>query len=330
MKKFRNMLAMALVVVLVLTAGCSKSYDNDDAAITTTLIGGNPSGVWFALSTAIAESLGRSYEGSVMHATPGNNYSNLFRINENETEFALTHSTLAYEASKGLGSFEEKLDNVGSIACFYPSIAHLALAKDIGVTTFDEIIENKIPIRISIGSSGGTGESGFEKLVSLYGITLEDMESWGCKLYRAGNSDSEELFADGQIDGMWKVTSVPTPTLTQAATNVDMVMITFRDDIVDSMESEFGYTKMTISKDAYNFMTEDYSAFTEYTILAASLDTSEEAAYKVTKSICENLEYICSVHSSLEGSTLESLVMNLGVPLHPGAEKYYREAGLID
>jgi len=51
---------------------------------------------------------------------------------------------------------------------------------------------------------------------------------------------------------------------------------------------------------------------------------------KVTKAICENLDYISSVHSSLEGISLESLIVDMGMPLHPGAEKYYREIGLID
>jgi len=330
MKNFKGIIVIIITVSLVLLCGCSTDRENDGPTITTTLLGGSPSGVWFALSTAISESLSQSYEGSIVHSSPGNNYSNLFRTNDFETEFALANSTLAFESFYGKGSFESKLENLRSIACFYESVAHLAISADLGISSFEEIIENKIPIRISIGSAEGTGEGGFIKLVSLYGVTLEDMEAWGCKLYRVGNSESADLFADGQIDGMWKVTSAPTPTLTQAATNTDLVMVTFSEEIIEGMKKEYGYSGFTIRKEAYAFMNEDYNTFTEYTILIASSETSDETAYKITKAIHENLDYISSVHSSLEGKTAESLIQNLQIPLHPGAEKYYREAGLID
>ncbi len=340
MKGIRRFLVFILTAAIIFTAGCgikdedtAKTTGTDEteySAITTTLVGGSPSGVWFMLSTAIAESLGKTYSGSIMHPTPGNNYANLFRINDYEVEFALTHSSLAFDAVNAKGQFEEKFENIGAIASFYPSVMQLAFKKDLGIETFLDIIDNKIPVRMSIGSDGGVAHNTLMKLLGEYDLAIEDLEEWGCRIYLAGNKDSAELFSDGVIDGMFKVASAPTPTMTQTGSNEDMVFVKFEEEVIQKLVDNCGYTPINIPAGTYKFGMEDVKSVTTFTILGASLQTSEQNAYMVTKAICENLEYISTVHSSLEGISLESLVIDMGMPLHPGAVRYYREIGLID
>lgn len=338
MKNYKLVLVLLLIVSIVAFAGCkaqvteNETVDGDgysDAPITTTIVHGNPSGVWFMLSTAIAESLGNTYSGSIMHATPGYTNANIFRMEKYETEFAMTHSNLLFEAVNGFGQFEEKLENIGAIAIFYPSVFQFAVKEKLGLTSFDQFIENKIPVEISIGATGGNSQLAFIALLSEYGLTLEDLEAWGCKLHKKGLKDSAELFSDGIIDGILVAASAPTPTIMQMGTNTEMVMLPMNSEMVDIMAEKYGYVKYNIPAGSYGFITEEVTSFTTFSMLAASLQTSEEAAYKVTKSINENLDYIQTIHSALSGLTTEKLVANMSMPLHPGAEKYYREIGAI-
>ena len=103
------------------------------------------------LSTAIAESLNRSYSGSLIQTLPGESTENLYRLENSSAEFALTHSSSAYGAVNGIGSFEKQFTNLSGICVFYPSAAQLVVKKKAGATSFSDFIENKIPLRISIG-----------------------------------------------------------------------------------------------------------------------------------------------------------------------------------
>jgi len=336
--KIRISLILLIIASIMMFSGCSKNetkntVDNtefDSLAITTALVHGNPSGVWFMLGTAISESLSKSYPGSIMHANPGQSAANLFRLNNNETAFALTHSSLAYEAINGLGQFDEIMDNMGGIAVFYPSPLQFVVKSDKGVTTFDDFIENKVPLKLSLSSKGGNSEIAFYNLISLYGLTREDLEDWGCKFYSIGLRDSGDSFSDGVIDGLFIMASVPTPTLQQMATNAELTMISISTDKIDELKEKHGYNEFDVPVGSYDFVVEDIASFTTYTMLGASLQTSEEYVYKVTKSLVENIDYLKTVHSSLANVSAESFIINLGMPMHPGAEKYYKEIGLID
>lgn len=338
MRKSRVVLVLLIVLALILLPGCSNNeiVDNgedtihDDLAITTSLLHGSPGGVWFMLGTAISECLDKSYPGSVMHVNPGQSAANNYRLNNNEIEFDLTHSSLAYEAFNGLGQYEDKQDNIAGVAVFYSSPLQFVVRTDKGVKTFDDFILNKIPLKLSLSSKSGNSEVAFYNLVAEYGLTKEDLEGWGCELHSIPLTDSADAFNDGIVDGLFIMASVPTPTLIKMGTNADVTMVSISEEKIEAMAENHGFSKFVVPAGSYTYQTEDINSFNTYTMICASLDTSDEHVYKVTKSLIENIEYLKTIHSSLEDISTESFLINMGIPLHPGAEKYYKEFGLID
>ncbi|MFO7612650.1 MAG: TAXI family TRAP transporter solute-binding subunit [Clostridia bacterium] len=335
MKRLKIIIAVVMAIGILAACGCSVKEPGTDSAvgdqaIVSSIVHGSPSGVWFMLSTALAESLGNTYKGSVLHATPGNQTANIFRIDRYESEFALTHSNIAFAAMNGTWEYDEKISNIGGIAVFYPSVLQFAMRKQLGVGTFDEFIENKIPLKFAIGADGGIQQLVLIAVLREYGLTLEDLEGWGCKLHRVGSSESVELFSDGVIDGIWIPASAPNPSIMQMATNAEMSMVTLSSEIIERVIENAGYSHQDIPADSYGFVTESIPSVCGYTILCASLQTSDETAYKMARAINENIDYIKSVHSSMGGITSDKLIENIKIPLHPGAEKYYREIGLMD
>jgi len=339
MRILKKVLCILIILSMLLFSGCKKvetpteqndSTEFDTASVNTSLIHGFPSGLWFMLSTAIAESLNRSYSESLIQTLPGESTENLYRLENSSAEFALTHSSSAYGAVNGIGSFEKQFTNLSGICVFYPSAAQLVVKKKVGATSFSDFIENKIPLRISIGVDPSTANTAFSFILAEYGLTVKDLEDWGCKIYLKNMSDSGELFNDGLIDGIFVQAGAPTNAVVQMAINTDMVMLNIDDEIITAMSEKYGYGLATISADDYSFVTEDTPTFVTYTILAAAADTSDETAYKMAKSLHENLDYISTVHGALKRISPEVLVIYPGIPLHPGAEKYYRETGLID
>ena len=338
MKRLRTALILILVAAVIFTAGCTGGKQDDrnekpnfeEGSVRTTMLHGNPQGLWFMLATGVSECLNKSFDGSLMEVSPGHNYSNLYRLDEHTSDFGLTHTTIAYEAIQGNETFEEALVNVGGINVFYPSMAQLIINRDVGITTLDELFEKKIPIKITIGDSGGNAVLAFWRVIAEYGVTVEDMEGWGCKIYEKGHKDAVDMYSDGVIQGVWTVAGAPTPALTQISTNGDVMIPTFSEELIKTMHEKYGYNPYTLPGGSYPFDDQDIKSFTTYTMLAASLETSEETAYKVTRSIHENLDYLRAIHSALADLSPESLLEGMSIPLHPGAEKYYREVGLID
>lgn len=332
MKKGNLLVGIILILSLTMATGCkdSSQKESSDVPVRTSFAHGNPTGVWLMLATGVAESLGRNYPGSTMEVSPGNNYSNLFRMEEYKTEFGLTHTTIAYEGIMGNESFEKPLQNVGGIAVFYPSMSQFLVKEKFGITTFDEFISQKIPLKLSIGRDNMNAQIALSRLLSEYDLTFEDLEEWGCKLYTKNHKDCIEMVSDDVLDAVWTVAGAPTPALMQIATNTEMVLLDLSEDIINTMHNKYGYNPHTLAGGSYNFADNNVHSFSTFTMMAASLQTPEETAYKVTRSICENVEYISLIHSALANLTIDSLLEGMPIPLHPGAEKYYREIGFID
>jgi TRAP transporter TAXI family solute receptor len=339
MKNVRVIVCILVILSMVFVTGCktAKAPDESDDAVvfdsspvSSSLVHGFSSGLWFVISTAIAECLSNSYEGSLLQATPGESTANIYRLEEYTSEFGMTHSSNLYAAINGIGQFEEKFNNVSGIAVFYPSAAQLVVKKDIGAASFADFIENKIPIDIAIGVETSVANIAFRNILGEYDLTIQNLEDWGCKIHFKNMSDSEDMFNDGIIDGIFVLAGAPTKVIVSMETNADMTMLNIDKEIVDSVIEKYGYVAYTIPEGVYSFSDAAVPSFVTFSMIAASLQTPDETAYKMAKSLHENLEYLKTVHGTLKGISPEMLIQKTGVPLHPGAEKYYKEVGLID
>lgn len=335
MNKFKTITVLIIIISLMAFTGCqTEKVDNssgtDMKPIEASIAFGSPGGLWFMLCSGISESVNRTYPGSNLELSPGGNFPNLSRTNEGTLDFGLTLTNMTYEGYNGIGQIDEKMNNVGGIAVFYPSTFQLLFREKLGINSFEEILENKIAVNMSIGEPGGNSAAVFGYVLAEYGLTISDLEDWGCKLYEKRLSETEEMFNDGAIDGIWYIAGAPTPAIAQIGTNADLVVIELPANIRKVLVDNYGYNNYVLPGGSYSFLENDYTTICSYTMLTASLNVSEETAYKVAKSINENIDYIRTIHASLKGITSESIITGMPVPLHPGAEKYYKEVGLMD
>jgi len=338
-------LAWVLILMLVLS-GCSAApaenpgagvYESvetqsarDSEPIELTMLGGSPTGTWFMVTTGIGECINKSYPGSIVQITPGGGATNPPRIGNNEMEMGMTHNILAFAAKNGTDPFDQKYENMEAVAAFYSSAFQFVMDSGVGITSFDEIIEGKMKLRISIDKPGSSAQVLFLRMIKEYGVTLEDMETWGCKIYFKNFADSSKMLSDGLIDGFGINTLAPAPVIVESSIGRDLVLLEMNAEKVASLSEQFGYAAYTIPADTYKFTDKDVNTITATSILAVSSDVPEDKVYKVTRAIVENLDYMQDVHVALSTLTPESLTENLSVNMHKGAEKYYREAGIIE
>lgn len=337
---------MLLILCLILTA-CSNTPNSettlqtdldpsatagmiDDSPLTTTLLQGVPSGLWFMISNGIAECLITSYKGSVLHTTPGDTVSNAIRLSAAESDFALLHNNISFEAIAGTGMFDEKHENIRGVASFYPSSSQLILDKSLGVSSLREIIDQKLKLNIAVGLFEGSGHTAFKRMLEAYELTTEDLEGWGMRFHYVNVDKVAQMFADGTVNAMFFVVSVPTPGIVEVSINKELSIIEIEQEAIDFVCGKYGYSQGMIPEGSYSFVDRDIAAFSSVTMLGANKDLSVETVYKMTKAIGDNLDYMRVVHANLNDLTLESMSKNMMVPMHPGAEMYYREMGVIN
>jgi hypothetical protein len=239
-------------------------------------------------------------------------------------------SNNVYEGYNGIGQYDRKYDQIGGVSIFYQSTFQLLLREDIDIASFEEIIENKISIKMSIGAPRGTAQAVFDYVLKEYDLTKDDMIEWGCRFYEKDLTEAGELFKDGAIDAIWYIAGAPTPVFMQLGTNEDLVLLELPEHIINILVEQYGFGHYTLLGGTYSFMPDDYKSLCSYSMMVASNEVAEDIVYKVTKSINENLDYIGKIHSALTGIDSDRLITGMPIPLHPGAEKYYREIGLID
>ena len=258
--------------------------------------------------------------------------SNIELADAGQTVISHTQSDLIYAALEGTDSFTEKKENFRGVATVMESVFHLAVAKEAPVNTLDEIIEQKYPLKISVGAQGSGIENLFRKILGSYDVTYEDIESWGGRIEFLSMSEAATLFKDDQLNAVTILAGVPYSGITEVATSRDIKFIEIPAHIIESM-SDVGYMKKDIPAGSYKGQDADVASLGVTISVIASADADEAVIYEITKFLNseEGIQKLADVNagyaSYMKGP--ETGVAGIGVELHPGAKRYYEEAGVV-
>lgn len=331
---FRLPIVLCLLFLLaMLTTACGKQnqpvYTADSQPLKLTFGGGAPSGTWYLITNGVSECVNKSYPGSNVTVIPGSSVPNIVRVNSGQIDLSMSTNFYNVSAAAGGDPFNEKLDNLAAVASLYPSYFQLVVDKKLGVTSMDEIIARKMKIRISVESVASNTEVAFKQMLNEYGITEDDINAWGGDIVNKNKPESVDMLTDGLLDGFANVSLYPVPNIQEAAVNNDLVLLSINPAVIDSLCQKYGYSKGVIPANTYSFNDIDVATFNTDTVIIIPKDAPDEVGYKVARSIHQNLEYLRTVHVALKDLKSVELTQNLGAPLHKGAEKYYREAGII-
>jgi TRAP transporter TAXI family solute receptor len=159
-------------------------------------------------------------------------------------------------------------------------------------------------------------------------MQLDDL---GTKSY-GSITENGELIKNRQAVGMGWYTVVPASFVLDVGSSRKLRMVGLTEDTIKKMQAlNAGFVRHVIPKGTYNAygIEEDVVTIQAPTILIASSKAPADAIYKVTKAIVEGREAFANVSAVMKGTTPKHFAESFGMPRHPGAERYYREAGLL-
>ena len=169
-------------------------------------------------------------------------------------------------------------------------------------------------------------------LLQYLGVTEDDIKSWGGDVVHGGGSDLSAMVKDGKLDFMLDHTSINSSTMTEIAMTCDVHFNQWEEATLDYFVNEKGFQRIEIPANSWKGQTEVIINAGTPDCLFVKEDLDEDVVYWMTKTMCENRDYLVSVLASIEpfdpATCWESEKVG-GLELHPGAEKYFKEAGYI-
>ncbi|MEO9459560.1 MAG: TAXI family TRAP transporter solute-binding subunit [Lentilitoribacter sp.] len=290
---------------------------------------GGVTGVYYPTGGAICRLVnkGRKDHGirCSVESTGGSVY-NINTIREGELEFGVAQSDWQYHAYNGTSKFADagKFEELRAVFSVHPEPFTVVARADAGISTFDDL-KGK---RVNIGNPGSGQRGTMEVLLDAKGWTTGDF-ALATELKAAEQSAA---LCDNQIDAMVYTVGHPSGSIQEATTACDSVLVTVDGSAVEGLigDNPF-YRSATIPGGMYRGNDGDTMTFGVGATFVSSTAVSDEAVYTVVKSVMENIEDFRKLHPAFANLDPKAMATaGLSAPLHPGAAKYYKEAGLIE
>jgi len=261
--------------------------------------------------------------GCSAEATGGSVY-NINALKKGELDFAIAQTDMVYQAHSGKGKFEGKdHSNLRAVMALYPELLTLVVNKAANIKTLQDL-KGK---RINIGNPGSGTEGSAMALLNELGIKREDFELAGV----LKEQECPTALKDKHIDGYFFVVGHPAANTQDAANSVDIDILPIEGEIADAMLKKYPYmSKDVIPGKLYKGIDEDISTIGGKAILITTKDTDDKFVKLLLSSIVENFESFKKLRAAYARLNKEHLLEGLStIPLHPAAEAYYKEQGLI-
>lgn len=257
-----------------------------------------------------------------VESTGGSVY-NVNTIKNGELDFGIVQSDVVYHASKGTGRYQgNTIKKLKSVMAIYPELLTLVSRKDANINSLADV-KGK---RINLGNPGSGNEATALNLFKVSGIKKSDLEFAGA----LKASEMPDALRDNKIDGYFYMVGHPTANIKDASNSVDVKIVPLKGNNVDKLIKENPYfAKADVPGGIYKGNPDGTPTFGVKAVLVTSDDVSEKAVYTVVKAILENFEKFKKLHPAYANITKKSLLDGLSAPLHEGAKKYFKEAGIL-
>ncbi|MCZ6603599.1 MAG: TAXI family TRAP transporter solute-binding subunit [Alphaproteobacteria bacterium] len=332
---------MKKYICAVATAGLFTlaSYNNAVAqGVRFVTIGtGGPTGVYFVAGNsicrmlALVEGAGRSGDQFRQHgircaapSSAGSTY-NIGQITEGEFQFGIVQSDWQFHSVNG-----SKPDRVVSnpdlraVFSLHPEPYQIVVGADSGINNWSDLLGK----RFNIGNPGSGQRGTTEELLEAFGNTIDDFAT----TTELTSSEQSGALCDGNIDAYGYTVGFPNSGVAAATEGCGARIINLTETAVqDLVNANPFYSFATIPAGTYSTLSADVTTFGVRATFVTSADVPEDIVYEVTRSVFENLDSFRNLHPAFGVLTADGMTKDgLSAPLHPGALRYYREAGLAE
>jgi TRAP transporter TAXI family solute receptor len=312
---FRSAVAAFAFLALVPAASAQQKFIN--------VLTGGQSGVYYPLGVALGQIYGKAMpDAKVQVQATKASVENLNLLQAGRGEIAFTLGDSLSDAWKGVedAGFKTPLKKLRTIAGIYPNYIQIVASAESGIKTMADL-KGK---RISVGAPRSGTELNARVILQAAGLSYKDF----AKVEYLPFGESVELIKNRQLDVTLQSAGLGVASIRDLATSIKITVVAIPASVAAKIEDP-AYAAAMIPANTYTGQTEAVPTVTIRNFLVAHEGVSTDVAYQMTKALFTNLDQMVAAHSAAKSISAADAPKGPPVPLHPGAEKYYKEAGLL-
>ncbi len=284
---------------------------------------GGQSGIYYPLGVALSQAYGKVLPAtkiSVQATKASAENLNLLQQGKGEVAFALGDSVSdAWKGDEEAG-FKTPLKKLRAVAGLYPNYIQIIANSESGIKTIADL-KGK---RISVGAPKSGTELNARAILKAAGLSYKDFS----KVEYLGFGESVELMKNRQLDVTLQSVGLGAASIRDLAISINIVMVAVPADVAAKV-GDAAYQPAAIPADTYKGQTAAVPTVAIKNILVTHEGVPADTVYAMTKAMYDNMDGLVAAHNAAKGIVKKDAPVGLPIPLHPGAEKYYREAGLL-
>src|SRR5687768_8452333 len=293
------------------------------AAQQVTFMTGPQGGSWIPLGGALKGMWEKSIPGLSITSTPGAGIANVRGVDEGKAQIGLANSNTTVDGIEGRPPYPKKVTKVCQLANLYPQYFQVVALADAKVNSYADLKGKALVTQ----PKGNTAEMLTDMILKANGLSYQSLSKTN---FQAAYTDAVSLMKDGHAQVFTLGTTAPASAVMDLASARDVKLVPVDDKTMNALKKEnAGYNKLIIKAGTYPKQDKDVPVIGYSTHIVAACDLPEDVVYKITKAMAENVDDMAAVVKPIAGLTPKDMAIDIGVPFHKGATKYYKEKGAL-
>jgi uncharacterized protein len=293
------------------------------AAQQVTFMTGPQGGSWVPLGGALKGLWEKAVPGLEITATPGAGIANVRGVDEGKAQIGFANSSTTVDGLAGRAPYPKAVTKVCQVANLYPQYFQVVALNDAKVSSFADFKGKTLVTQ----SKGNTAELLTALVLEANGMNYGSLAKVN---FQAAYTDAVSMMKDGHVQVFTLGTTAPASAVMDLASARDVKLVPVDDKTMAALKkANPGYNRLIIKAGTYPKQDQDVPAIGYSTHLVAACDMPEETVYRMTRAMAENIDAMAAVVKPITGLTPKDMAVDIGVPLHKGAARYYKEKGAI-
>ncbi|WP_448524048.1 TAXI family TRAP transporter solute-binding subunit [Pseudothermotoga sp.] len=307
----KRLLVAAIALLVIVT----------QAATFLTIATGGTAGTYYPLGAGMADIWNKNIKGmNAMVQSTGASVANINLLKNKEVDLIFVQNDVAFYAYNGVELFKEPFPQLRGLATLYPETVQIVALADRGINSVYDL-KGK---RVAVGAAGSGTEVNARQILAAAGITYNDIKVQYLSFAEAANN-----LKDGNIDAAFVTAGHPTAAIVDLAAVRKIVLVPVADEIIASLQKDYPfYVKIVVPAGTYKGVDTDVVTVAVKAMLAVRAEMPEDLAYQLLKTMYANQKRLIEAHAKGELIIPETGKEGMSIPLHPGAEKFFKEMGL--
>lgn len=327
-----------LIIVALLAIGCAGSNDvksqpfqakTGRKAPNILFVSGSASGPWVKIAAGIADMVNEYFEGYPVTATPGGSTNNPLVLYYGQAQIGMSYGPLLLLAQEGKDPYDKKIGNLRAVGALTPTVVHIIADPSIPVDNVSDLVKKKIQIRIGLPPKGQGSNYIAQQIFAELGYSdIDKIKDYGSSIFYGERNNLDEAWKYKHINVYFVTYNVPDDSVSNNMLARKDKLLNINQDLKKGLLKK-GFSAYTIPAGTYPGQNMDIETVANKIIVFAREDVPEEVIYYLTKAMYENKATLEGLHSSFKEFRPQEMLEGVTIPLHKGAEKFYKEVGLL-